>query len=89
MIFGEITYTFVLPNIKELQAVLDAIHKDPCSSFGVIQKETTERDGRFIKLDVTVLMMPHAAGESVVKMFPSLEKVLFPLSSKAKEENKQ
>ena len=89
MLFGEITYRFTLPNIKDLQEVLNAMHNDPSSCSGLIQKESIQMDGSFIRLEVTVLVMPHVAGEFVVKMFPNLEKVLFPLSSKAKEENKQ
>ena len=85
MIFGNITYTFTVKTFEEIQEILDAIHKDPLSAL--IHEETLKNDQGFINLTVNVFMMPDKAGESAVKMFPSLEKVMFPLSWK--EKNKQ
>ncbi len=85
MIFGNTIYTFTVKTFEEVQEILDAINKDPSSRL--IREEKLTSDQGFLNLTVDVFMLPDKAGETVVKMFPGLEKVLFPLSWK--EKNKQ
>ena len=85
MIFAEIKYTIVMSNIKDIYEVIDAIREDPSSEL--IQEENIKREQGLVKLEITVLLPPKVAGESIVRMFPSVEKALFPLSWK--EKNKQ
>lgn len=85
MIIGEAKYTIMLTNSKTLYAAIAALHEDPLS--GLIKEAAIKNEGGYAQLVITVLLIPNMACESILKMFPSLEKVLFPLSWK--EKNKQ
>lgn len=85
MIFSETKYIIKLPDIKSIHEVLDAIHNNTTSVL--IQEENIKYEANFIQLEIKVFIPHQVAGDSIVRMFPSLEKVLFPLSWK--EKNKQ
>ena len=85
MIFGNTTYTFTVKTFEEVQEILDAINKDP--SAQLIREEKIETNHGYLTMTVDVFNLPEKAGEAAVKKFPSLDKVLFPLSWK--EKNKQ
>lgn len=80
MIFGETKLSITYRTFEEIQEVLNAIHKDPLS--GLIQTETIKRDYGFFTVEIQVLMKPETAGALITKIFPSVAKVMFPLSNK-------
>lgn len=85
MIFCEIKYTIKRSDIKSIHEVLDAIHNSTTSVL--IQEENIKYEANLVQLEITVFIPPQAAGKSIVGMFPTVEKALFPLSWK--EKNKQ
>ncbi|MBP5586669.1 MAG: hypothetical protein J6Y92_10005 [Lentisphaeria bacterium] len=80
MIFGEMKYSIALSDINKIYAALDAIRRDPAS--GLVKKAIIKYEDGSYTLEIKVLIPPQVAIDSIVRMFPSVEQALYPLSWK-------